>query len=375
MNVLEGVAKAAVLRPAGIPIPDGRLCRTADEAGAAAAALGGVVVKAQIPAGKRGKSGGIRVADTAAQAKDAAHAILGMEIAGNSVASVLVEQRASVARELYAAVLMDAVSGSLVVLLSTEGGMDIEELAATNPAALHRHAIDVLAGFSLADAQRLVAGVGLGAAAQGVAAILAQLYTCFVAHDAELLEINPLAILSDGTVRALDCKLGLDDAALVRQEPLARLGAEERMTPLERRGRELGLKYIELDGAVGVLANGAGLTMATMDAIRHFGGQPANFLEIGGDAYTKSEPALALVLDNPHVRSLIVNFCGAYARTDVMAAGVAAAWQKLQPRIPVFFSIHGTGEDEAVALVERDLAIRPFDVMDDAVRAAVEAAR
>ena len=147
------------------------------------------------------------------------------------------------------------------------------------------------------------------------------------------------------------------------------------MTALERRGRELGLKYIELHGAVGVLANGAGLTMATMDAIRHFGGQPSNFLEIGGDAYTRAEPALALVLDNPRVRSLIVNFCGAYARTDVMAAGVVAAWQKLQPDIPVFFSIHGTGEDEAVALVARELSIRPFDVMDDAVRAAVEAAR
>jgi succinyl-CoA synthetase beta subunit len=298
-----------------------------------------------------------------------------MEIAGNPVASVLVEQCAGIARELYAAVLMDHASRSPMVLLSTEGGMDIEEVAATNPDALRRHEIDVLAGFSVADAQRLVAGIGLGAAENAVAAILAQLYVCFVAHDAELLEINPLAILTDGTVRALDCKLVLDDAALFRQEWLARLGAEERMTPLERRGRELGLKYIELAGEVGVLANGAGLTMATMDAIRHFGGRPANFLEIGGDAYTKSEPALALVLDNPRVRSLIVNFCGAYARTDVMAAGVAAAWQKLRPKIPVFFSIHGTGEDEAVALVERDLAIRPFDVMDDAVRAAVEAAR
>ncbi len=375
MNVLEGVAKAAVLRPAGIPIPDGRLCGTADEAAAAAAALGGVVVKAQIPAGKRGKSGGIRVADTEAQAEDAARAILGMEIAGHPVASVLVEQRASIARELYAAVLMDAASGGPMVLLSTEGGMDIEEVAAAKPAALRRHAIDPLAGFSLADAQHLVAGIGLGAAEPAVAAVLAQLYACFVAHDAELLEINPLAILADGTVRALDCKLVLDDAAAFRQERLASIGAEERMTPLERRGRELGLKYIELDGAVGVLANGAGLTMATMDAIRHFGGRPANFLEIGGDAYTKAEPALALVLDNPRVRSLIVNFCGAYARTDVMAAGVAAAWQKLQPKIPVFFSIHGTGEDEAVALVERELSIRPFDVMDDAVRAAVEAAR
>ncbi len=375
MNLLEGVAKEAVLRPAGIPIPQGRLCRTADEAAAAAAALGAVVVKAQVPAGKRGKSGGIRVADTEAEAADAARAILGMEIAGNRVTSVLVEQRASIARELYAAVLMDPASRGPVVLLSSEGGMDIEEIAAAKPEALRRHEIEPLVGFSLADAQRLAASIGLAAAEPAVAAILAQLYACFVEHDAELIEINPLVILTDGAVQALDCKLVLDDAAAFRQERLAPLGAEERMTPLERRGRELGLKYIELDGAVGVLANGAGLTMATMDAIRHLGGRPANFLEIGGDAYTRAEPALALVLDNPRVRSLIVNFCGAYARTDVMAAGVVAAWQKLQPDIPVFFSIHGTGEDEAVALVERELSIRPFDVMDDAVRAAVEAAR
>ncbi len=375
MNVLEGIAKEAVLRPAGIPIPQGRLCRTPDEAAAAAAALGAVVVKAQIPAGKRGKSGGIRAADTAAEAAEAARAILGREIAGNAVSSVLVEQRAGIARELYAAVLMDRASRGPMLLLSTEGGMDIEEVAAANPEALRRHPIDVLAGFSLADAEALAAGLGLAAAEPGVAAILARLYACFVAHDAELLEINPLAILTDGTVQALDCKLVLDDAAAFRQQPLAGLGAEERMTPLERRGRELGLRYIELNGEVGVLANGAGLTMATMDAIRHFGGRPANFLEIGGDAYTRAEPALALALDNPRVRSLIVNFCGAYARTDVMAGGVVAAWQKLRPDVPVFFSIHGTGEDEAVALVERELSVRPFEVMDDAVRAAVEAAR
>jgi succinyl-CoA synthetase beta subunit len=375
MNLLEGVAKEVVLRPAGIPIPQGRMCRTPDEAATAAEALGPVVVKAQVPAGKRGKSGGIRTADTPGQASEAARAILGMTIADNPVAAVLVEQRASIARELYAAVLQDAATRSPLVLFSTEGGMDIEEVAATRPEALRRHAVDVLAGFGDADAASMVRGLGLGAAEAAVSGILAQLYACFVRHDAELLEINPLAVLADGTVQALDCKLVIDDAALFRQEALARLGAEERLSALERRGRDLGLKYIELDGDVGVLANGAGLTMATMDAIRHLGGRPANFLEIGGDAYTKAEPALALVLDNPRVRSLVVNFCGAYARTDVMAAGVVAAWQAMKPGIPVFFSIHGTGEDDAVALVERELSIRPFDVMDDAMRAAVEAAR
>ena len=375
MNLLEGVAKEAVLRPAGIPVPHGRLCRTPEEARAAAEAIGPVVVKAQAPTGKRGKSGGIRVAATPAEAAEAARTILGTEIAGNVVATVLVEARASIARELYAAVLLDTATRGPLVLFSTEGGMDIEDVAANTPDALHRCAVDVLVGFDRAAAAGMVRGLGLGAAEPTVAAILAQLYACFIQNDAELLEINPLAILADGVVQALDCKLVLDDGALFRQPALAPLGAQERLSPLEQRASGLGLKFIELDGTVGVLANGAGLAMSTMDAIRHMGGQPANFLEIGGDAYTKAEPALALVLDNPRVRSLIVNFCGAYARTDVMAAGVVAAWQKLKPKVPVFFSIHGTGEDEAVALVQRELSIVPFDVMDDAVHAAVGAAR
>ena len=155
---------------------------------------------------------------------------------------------------------------------------------------------------------------------------------------------------------------------------MAETGAPERMTALEAEAHAAGLKYIELDGSVGVLANGAGLTMATMDAITHYGGRPANFLEIGGEAYTKAETALTILIKNPNIRSLLINFCGAFARTDVMAQGVVQAWQKLDPDIPVFFSIHGTGEEEAVALVERELGHRPYDLMDDAVRAAVGAA-
>ena len=375
MNLLEGVAKEAALRPAGIPLGEARFCRSPREAAEAAAALGPVVVKAQVPAGKRGKSGGVRRADTPEQAEETARAIIGMDIAGHTVAAVLVEERADIARELYCAVLQDAASKGPLVLFSTEGGMDIEEVAESNPDALRRQTVDVLAGFDRDAARRMIAGLDLGPAEAAVADVLARLYACFVQRDAELIEINPVAVLADGSVRALDCKLVLDDAALFRQEALARLGAEEPATMLEERGRALGLKYIELDGEVGVLANGAGLTMATMDAIRHFGGRPANFLEVGGDAYTKAEPALALVLDNPRVKSLLVNFCGAFARTDVMAAGVVAAWEKLKPSLPVFFSIHGTGEDEAVRLVEERLGHRPFDVMDDAVRQAVEAAR
>ena len=182
-------------------------------------------------------------------------------------------------------------------------------------------------------------------------------------------------LLADGRVVALDCKFVLDDASVFRQAQIAPAGSPGAMTDLERRGAEAGLKLIQLDGNVGVLANGAGLTMTTMDVISHFGGKPANFLEIGGEAYTKAEIALDLVLSNPGVKSLVINFCGAYARTDVMADGVVKAWHKLKPKVPVFFSIHGTGEDEAVALVREQLGIEPYDFMEDAIKAAVKAAQ
>jgi succinyl-CoA synthetase beta subunit len=221
----------------------------------------------------------------------------------------------------------------------------------------------------------MLTGASLGIAAPKIVVILEKLYAAYRANDAELLEINPLALLADGRVVALDCKFVLDDAALYRQAEIAKGGAPGVMTALEQRGADNGLKLIQLDGNVGVLANGAGLTMTTMDVIRHFGGRPANFLEIGGEAYTKSEIALDLVLSNPGVKSLVVNFCGAFARTDVMADGVVKAWRKLRPTVPVFFSIHGTGEDEAVALVRGGLGIEPYDVMEDAIQAAVKAAQ
>jgi len=379
MNVLEHVAKELALAPRGIPVPSGQACATPEEAATAAARLGAVAVKAQVPAGKRGKSGGIRMADTPEAAAAAARAILGMAIGGHRVSAVLVEQRAAIAREFYAAVLLDAASRSPLVLFSAEGGMDIEEIAAERPASIRRHVVALSAGFGEAEARAMLGDLGLGdlglgAAAAPVAGILAALYRAFTETDAELLEVNPLALLQDGRLVALDCKLVVDDAALYRQPELARRGCEDAATELEQQGRALGLKFIQLDGNVGVLANGAGLTMTTMDVIHSQGGRPANFLEIGGDAYTKAEPALALVLANPGVRSLIVNFCGAYARTDVMADGVVRAWEALKPDIPVFFSIHGTGEEEAVALVQDRLGLRPYDLMEDAVRAAVEAA-
>ncbi len=375
MNFEEHAAKSLILTPAGIPVAQGVVCINAAEAGTAAAKIGPCVVKAQVPTGKRGKAGGIKRAASPEEAKDAATQILGMRIGDYTVERLLVEEQADISREFYAAVLQDTAARKPLVLFSTEGGMDIEEVAEAKPAAIRRLLVDIDGRPSANDIAGMLKGLNLGVAEEQIARILGQLYGAYCAYDAELLEINPLALLGDGRVIALDCKFVLDDAAIYRQAGIAKGGAANAMTALETRGAEAGLKLIQLDGNVGVLANGAGLTMTTMDVIRHYGGRPANFLEIGGEAYTKSEIALDLVLSNPGVKSLVINFCGAFARTDVMAEGVVKAWHKLKPKVPVFFSIHGTGEVEAVKLVRSELGIEPYDFMEDAIQAAVQAAR
>jgi succinyl-CoA synthetase beta subunit len=375
MNFEEHAAKSLILVPAGIALPRGILCTSAAEAAKAAAEIGPCVVKAQVPTGKRGKAGGIKLANTPKVAKQVAGQILGMRIGDITVERLLIEQQAKIAREFYAAVLHDTAARKPLILFSSEGGMDIEGIAAEKPDAIRRLLVDIDATLSAADITGMLKGLDLGAAQAQIADILVRLHAAYRARDAELLEINPLALLADGRVVALDCKFVLDDAAIYRQPEIAKHGSPGAMTALEQRGAEAGLKLIQLDGNVGVLANGAGLTMTTMDVIRHYSGKPANFLEIGGEAYTKAEIALDLVLSNPGVKSLVINFCGAFARTDVMADGVVKAWHKLKPKVPVFFSIHGTGEDEAVALVRKELAIEPYDVMEDAVQAAVKAAQ
>ena len=374
MNFEEHAAKA-LLKARGLPVPEGHVVGSAAAAAEAAQAFGGAcVVKAQAPTGKRGKAGGIRPAGSPDEARAAATDILGMTIGGHRVERLLVEERIAIAAELYAAVLSDPVCRGPVVLFSAMGGMEVEEMAAADPGAMRRIEVDIAAGLTVEGVAAALDGLDLNGQADATAALLVGLYDCYRALDAELLEVNPLALTEDGRIVCLDCKYALDDASAGRQAAAAAAGSRERMTDLEAEAHAAGLKYIELDGTVGVLANGAGLTMTTMDAITHFGGRPANFLEIGGEAYTKAETALTILLRNPNIRALLVNFCGAFARTDVMAEGVVEAWRKLDPDIPVFFTIHGTGDDEAVALVERELGHRPYDLMDDAVRAAVGAA-
>jgi len=373
MNFEEHAAKP-LLRAAGIETPRGRLAVTADEAAAAARELGRCVVKAQVPTGKRGKAGGIKLAATPDEARVAAAAILGMNIGEHRVATVLVEEQVPIAHEMYAAVLNDPASKGPLLLFSGQGGMDIEEIAERHPEALLRLPIDIRSGLDIKALQRALAQP-LACDRAALVALLGRLYAAYASGDAELLEINPLVLTADGRLIALDCKYAMDDSAIPRHAELAKSGTPDKLTPLEERGKALSLKFIELEGSVGVLANGAGLTMTTMDAVRHFGGSPANFMEIGGESYTKAKPALELVLSNPRVKCLLVNFCGAFARTDVMAEGVINAWLDLKPQIPIFFTIHGTGEDEAIAMVKDRLGIEPYDLMDDAVKAAVAAAQ
>jgi len=365
-----------LFRRAGIPVGEGRLATTPGEARQAAEVLGGpVVVKAQVPAGKRGKAGGVKLAATPDEARTHARSIIGMEIARHKVEKVLVEERVPIAREFYAAMLNDPSSKGPLALFSIEGGMDIEEVAAKAPASVRHQPVDIRHGFARADAAALIQGLALGAAEAAVTDALVKLYEAYATFDAELLEINPLIVARDGRVVALDCKFVMDDSAIVRHPDIARAGNPDKLTGLEERARAAGLKYIDLDGNVGVLANGAGLTMTTMDVVRHHGGHPANFLEIGGESYTQARPALELLLSKPGIKSLVINFCGAFARTDVMAQGVIEAIEALKPGLPIFFSVHGTGDEEAIKLLKVRLGVTPLPTMDDACGAAVMAAR
>lgn len=375
MNLLEYQGKG-LLAGAGIAIPRGSVAASPAAAETAAADIGSrVAVKSQVPTGKRGKSGGISFADSPAQARQGAERLLGTTLNGYPVGALLVEECVDIAAELYVAVLDDAQSKSPLVLFSVAGGMDIEEISAAAGDRVRQHPVDIRSRLDTGGISALLDGTGLAADAdEEVARVMTVLYKLYRDIDASLIEINPLAVTTSGAVVALDCKVSLDPAALPRHPDLAAMAPAPAGTALEQRARESGFHFIELGGDVGILANGAGLTMTTLDVVNHYGGRPANFLEIGGDAYTKATQALRLVLSNPRVRSLLVNFCGAFARTDVMAEGVVTALEELRPDIPVFFTIHGTGEQEAIQLVSQRLGIQPYELMDDAVKAAVAAA-
>ena len=368
MNFEEHVAKP-LLKTRGIEVPKGRYVCSVNDAVEVQDEIGPCIVKAQVPTGKRGKAGGIKNADTLEETRIAAEAILGMVIAGHRVEGLLIERRSEIMREFYASIMNDAGSKGPLVMFSTEGGMDIEEVSLSKPEKLKQQTIDIRKGFKVSDADFLLSELDLGDISSKISEFLVKLYNVYIDNDAELLEINPLAETIDGRLVALDCKYVLDDSAIKRHEQLAQGGSPERLTALEQRGEDAEIKYIELDGDVGVLANGAGLTMTTMDVVRHYGGKPANFCEIGGQAYTKAQTALELVLDKPGIKSLVVNFCGAFARCEVMMEGLLNAWDELDPEIPVFFSIAGTGDEEAIKMLKDRLGMDPYNLAAFVMRA------
>ena len=346
MNFDEQTTKE-LLEARGIRIPHGGVATSAEEAAALVRSLGGpVVIKPLLPTGRRGKAGLIRFAEDAYGAASEAAKLLA------HAERLRVEERIPIERELYVGIVNRS---SPMMLFSPEGGVDVETAQQVT-----KRPIDIRRGVTASTLEGFP---------ENVRVVLETLYETYRALDADLLEINPLAVTPAEELIALDAKLVVDDSALVRHPELPRSPADG--TPLETKAKEAGLYYIELDGDVGVLANGAGLTMATLDAVRSHGGRPANFMEIGGDAYRKAREALEIVLGNPRVRSLLVNLCGAYARTDVMIEGFLSGWQALAPSVPVVFSIHGTGEARAIELVQSTLGLEPFDGMDDAVKEAI----
>ena len=344
MKLHEFQAKQVLAR-AGIAIPEGRVATTPAEAEAAATALGlPVVVKAQVHVGGRGKAGGVKLAKTAAEAKAAAQAILGMDIKGFTVQRVYVERAAKIAKELYLGITIDRDRRRAVVMLSTVGGMEIEEVAATQPKMIARGWPDPLLGLQGYAARALCFDAGVAEAQRdAVAAIARQLYGVFGATDAMTIEINPLFIQQDGSVVAGDAKLEVDDNALYRQPELAKLKETQPNEEQEERAKALGFSYVQLDGEVGIIGNGAGLVMSTLDVVAQAGARAANFLDIGGGASVDTmATSLEVILSDPAVKAVLINIFGGITRCDLVAQGILEALVRIEARVPIVVRLDGT---------------------------------
>ena len=386
MNVHEYQAKA-LLREFGVPVPEGRLATTPEEAEKAARALGTrvVVVKAQVHAGGRGKAGGVKVVDSPGAAKQAASEILGMTLhtpqtppEGKLVRKVYVEAGLAIADELYLAVLFDRAAEKFAIVASTEGGMEIEEVAARTPEKILTVHVDPNMGLQDHQARSLGFDLGLPGTQVGrLVSLLHALFDLFLARDCTQVEINPLVVTEDGEILALDGKISFDDNALYRQPDVAALRDPEEEDARERAAREIDLAYVGLDGNIGCMVNGAGLAMATLDMIHHCGGSPANFLDAGGGAdKEKVKEAFKLILRDPNVKAILVNIFGGIVRCDLIAEGVVAAAQELGIEVPLVVRLQGTMSSEGrQILAHSGLGITPAETLAEAGQRAVAAAR
>jgi len=340
---------------AGIPVSDGRLATTPDEARAAAEKLGGqVVVKAQVLVGGRGKAGGIKLADTPAEAETHAAAILGMDIRGHVVRRLWVERASDIAKEYYLSITFDRGEKKPLFMLTTEGGVDIEEVAERSPEALARLHVDPLVGSQPWQGRWLVftAGIDEPAEQKQVAAIVEKLYDAFVGFEAMLCEVNPLIVTPEGEVKALDSKFTVDDNALFRHPDVAEMRDVEAADPRERLAREKGVTYVKLDGEIGILGNGAGLVMATLDVIDQVGGRPANFCDLGGGGDAQGVvDALEVITSDEQVQAILFNIFGGITRCDEVARGILAALGQMTIELPIVVRLDGTNAEEGRRLL------------------------
>ena len=375
-----------ILRKFEVATLQGKVCDSIDEAVQAAHEVGyPCVIKAQIHAGGRGKGGGVKLAKNRAEAEAHARAILGMQLKtpqtgpeGQLVRKVLVEQGVDIARELYVGLLLDRATSKIVVMASTEGGMDIEKVAHETPEKILKEWVDPTVGFQPYQARNLAFGLKLeGKQVQSAVKFLTRLYDAYVGTDASLAEINPLIVTKAGEVMALDAKFNFDDNALFRHKWIVDMRDPAEEDPREQEAKAFDLSYIALSGDIGCMVNGAGLAMATMDIIKHEGGDPANFLDVGGGAdQAKVTAAFKIILKDPAVKAVFVNIFGGIAKCDVIAKGIVAAAKEIQLKDPLVVRLEGTNVDLGKQILkESGLAIIAADDMLDGARKAVAAAK
>ena len=376
MNLYEYQAKR-LFAEHGVPIPDGDVAASPDEARALARELGGeVVVKAQVLTGGRGKAGGVKLADDPDEAEELAGQILGMDIKGHTVHKVLVDEQApGIEQEIYLAVLIDRDKRQPMIMASAAGGVDIEQVAAESPEKIFRVHVDPAVGLRGYQSTYLAAGMNLPRDLwRDFHKIVSGLYETFIANDASLTEINPLVITGENTLLAVDGKMSIDDNGLYRHPRLAEMRPTEEEPLAEREARAAGLSYIKLDGEIGCMVNGAGLAMTTMDIIKLYGGEPANFLDIGGAATPESvTAALRIILSDPNVKAVLINIFGGIVRGDEVARGIVQALEQVETDVPMVVRLQGTNAEEGLQILEA-VDMITAKTLTDAAQKAVAAA-
>lgn len=374
MKVREFEARS-VFRRHGLPVPDGVLATSAEAVVEAAETFAcEVVVKAQVLAGGRGKAGGVKLAKTPAEAGEVAQDIFQLTIAGEGVSSVLVAPAVDIVREFYLGIVVDRISQQLLLMASSKGGVDIEEVAVADPDAIHRVEVSPDEGLPAWQARTLAFQLGLeGDQTTQFVGIASGLINAFIDVDASLAEVNPLVVDVEGNLLAIDAKLTIDENALYRQPEMRSVRQEAEENPAERRAREAGVSYIKLDGSIGCMVNGAGLAMATMDVIKNHGGEPANFLDVGGGAgVERITEAFDIILSDENVKAVLINIFGGITRADDVATGVIEARRSLSRDVPIVVRVAGTREAEAKVLLEQE-GLRAEVSMDRAAARVVEA--